>query len=197
MTGETYVGSVADDIEILRRLPFDLAAQLAIRNGYVALRGGLHVRGACLAPEWHSLRYAWEGPHALHLLFPEVRPSDIPIAEDCFGDQFLIRDGEVIQLAGETGDIKPLGLNWEQFLLRVQEDAVEFLALRSFERYLEQGGSLEPEQSLSVYPPFVAAEDNARTFRPVGRVGRISFLADFAEQIRTVPDGQRVGIVVK
>ena len=54
--GLTYRGAALDDVDILDRLPMDLQQLLAQRNGFVAFRGGLHVRGACVEPRWHSLR---------------------------------------------------------------------------------------------------------------------------------------------
>ena len=53
-----YVGPPIDDPEMLERLPSEYRSLLAQANGYVAFHGGLHVRGACLIPEWHSLRAA-------------------------------------------------------------------------------------------------------------------------------------------
>jgi hypothetical protein len=54
-----YIGPPIDDPDILDRLPAAYRDFLARTNGYVAYGGGLHVRGACHAPGWHSLRAAW------------------------------------------------------------------------------------------------------------------------------------------
>jgi hypothetical protein len=90
--GDVFVGPPIDDWDILTRLPSALAETLRMKNGFVSDDSAIHVRGACNEPEWHSLRYAWDGPHSLHELFPSVQVTDIPIAEDCFGDQYLLRD---------------------------------------------------------------------------------------------------------
>jgi hypothetical protein len=70
-----YAGAPLDDLEILEGVPAELATALRARNGCIAYLGALHVRGACHAPAWHSLRHAWEGPDALHALFDEVQPA--------------------------------------------------------------------------------------------------------------------------
>src|SRR3954470_21513558 len=57
----TFVGPPIDDPEVLGLLPPELAGLLAGQNGFVQFRGGLHVRGACRGPAWHSLREAWLG----------------------------------------------------------------------------------------------------------------------------------------
>ncbi len=94
----SYVGPSLDDVEILPRLPAAYVRFLASRNGFVAFGGGLHVRGAVLDPEWHSIRAALDGPSALHVLFGALTPADIPFAQDALGDQFVLRDGLVYHL---------------------------------------------------------------------------------------------------
>lgn len=99
----SYIGPEIDDTELLTRLPAELSSALRSNNGFIAAGGGFHARGACLSPAWHSIRAAWEGEFALHRLFPAVKESDIPIAENCFGDQYLLREMQVVRLQGEDG----------------------------------------------------------------------------------------------
>src|SRR5687768_13893517 len=84
-----YLGPPIDDEEMLARLPAEYRRLLGEVNGYVAYHGGLHVRGACSTPEWHSLRAAWFGEEAIHRQFPAVSAEDVPFAEDALGDQFV------------------------------------------------------------------------------------------------------------
>jgi hypothetical protein len=70
----------------LQKVPGDLMRMLEDINGFVAFDGGLHLRGVCQAPEWHSLEEVWDGGHALHRLFPAVRADDVPFAQDCLAD---------------------------------------------------------------------------------------------------------------
>jgi hypothetical protein len=195
-TPGSYEPTAIDDFAILDRLPNDIAASLSSRNGYIEHDGGFHVRGACTAPLWHSLRFAWEGPSALHRLFPAVRETDIPLAEDCFGDQCLLRDGLVVRLSGETGEVENLPLTWIEFLKQIEIDPIRFLSLQPLIRFRTEGGDLQPGESLSVYPPFIAKSDDI-SLRAVPTVERISFLADLAQQIKHVADGERIRIVVE
>lgn len=188
-----YVGPPIDDPELLDRLPAAYRDLLTRANGYVAHHGGLHVRGACLAPEWHSLRAAWDGPRAIHRLFPAVSHDDVPFAEDALGDQFLVRDGVVHRLSGETGDVKSLGVDLAAFDAAVRADPVEYLGLHPLERFRADGGVLEPGQLLSVYPPFVVAESGAAvSLRAIPAADRLRALASFAGRIRDLPDGTAV-----
>jgi len=75
----SFLGSPIDDYAILEQLPADISDFLRRRNGFITANGGVHVRGACIAPAWHSLRGAWEGEYALHHLYPDVSENNIPL----------------------------------------------------------------------------------------------------------------------
>lgn len=142
------------------------------------------------------MRVAWEGDLAIHRLFPAVEESDIPLAEDCFGDQYLLRDLQVVRLQGETGEIEATQKTWLEFLACVEADPIEFLQLSYLSRFQEEGGILMPGDLLSVYPPFVAKECVNPSIRPIPSLELRSWLADFARQIGGVEDGQRIRIRV-
>lgn len=54
----TWSGDSVDDVELLPELPRELTAKLSEINGFIMHGGAIHVRGAALKPEWHSLRAA-------------------------------------------------------------------------------------------------------------------------------------------
>lgn len=190
----TFVGPPADDEAVLARVPVALAALLRKTNGFVAFGGGLHLRGACREPAWHSLAAAWEGPDALHRLFDEVEPEDVPFAEDAMGDQFLLRRGTVHALRAETGDIESMDADLAGFLSAACEDPACYLEMEPLLRFRREGGRLEPGQLLSAYPPFaLAVSGNASvSLRAIPARDRMGFLADFARQIRRLSDGAQV-----
>jgi hypothetical protein len=53
-----------------------------------------------------------------------------------------------------------------------------------------------PGYLLSVYPPFIAKECANPSIRPIPSLELRSCLADFAQQIRGVEDGQKIEIKV-
>jgi hypothetical protein len=185
-----------DDAAILEQLPADISAFLRHQNGFVAAHGVLHVRGACIAPAWHSLRLAWEGAYALHHLYPDVRANDIPLAEDCFGDQYLLRDGLVVRLVGETGEIEAMKCDWQKFLANVEADPVGYLNLGFLERFREQSGPLAPGYLIHAYPPFVTIEGTNPSLRAIPALELRSSHADLARQIRDIPDGTKVEVEI-
>lgn len=188
-----YTGPPIDEPAILDLLPGDLRGFLLRCNGYVAFHGGFHVRGACLAPTWHSLRHRWFGPEALQSHFAAVHHDDIPFGEDALGDQYLLRRGVVYRLAAETGELKSLEVDLQEFDIKVRENPVEYLSLGPLEEFRATGGTLAPGQLLSVFPPFAVRESAAGvSYRAIPADERIRFLADFARQISDVPDGAQI-----
>ncbi len=192
LTQTLYQGPGIDDPEILEQLPMDLRSLLEEENGFVKFGGGLHVRGACRAPMWHSLRKAMEGRTAFHMLYPDVvDATDIPFAQDCSGDQFLIRGGEVHQLAAEVGEIDPLDMDLEQFLAYVEADPVEALCMQPLARFSAEKGTLDPGKLLLAYPPFCSGQSGGTaSLRDVDAFEVIGYHAELAKQIQNAEDGE-------
>jgi hypothetical protein len=174
-------------------MPTNLAGLLRQINGFIQFHGGLHVRGACQQPAWHSLRDAWDSGSAFHRLYPEVRTEDVPFAEDCMGDQFLLRDGRVCKLAAETGEIEALDVGLGGFFEGVAADPVEFLSLHPLLQFQQDGGNLEPGQLLAAFPPFCTKESaDGVSLAAITAEERRRFLANLAAQLRDVPDGDKI-----
>jgi hypothetical protein len=193
LTGLTYVGPSLVDVEILPRLSKAHTDFLADQNGFIAFDGGLHVRGACFDPFWHSIRLALEGPEAFHCLYPVLTPTDIPFAQAALGDQFVLRQGIVHRLDGETGDLESLDLDFPGFLNAAASDPIEFLHLHPLLQFQREGGTLAPGQLLSAYPPFCVTQSGREvSLRAISARDRLGFLADLARQIHDLPEGARI-----
>jgi hypothetical protein len=184
--GITWKGESIEDVEILRELPTDLVRVLSDTNGFILHEGAVHVRGACLIPEWHSLRTAWRGPKAFHILYDDVQPSDVPFAQDQVGDQFLVREDVVLRLSAETGEIERLADSIHDFFSRMSSDIEGFLNVGL-------GHRMQPGQLLHAYPPFCFRESGVgASIAPLPASEVILFHADLARQMRDVPDGGKV-----
>lgn len=193
----TFQGPAIDDPEVMGRVPEALRDLLVQVNGFIQFGGGFHVRGACREPLWHSLSHAWVGPTALFRLFPAVKDTDVPFAQDGLGDQYLLRDGRVLCLQAETGEISELSHSLSSFLETIQREPVETLQLQPLLAFWEDGGGLEPGQLLSVYPPFCTKESTGGvSYRAIPAAERIGFLADLAAQLANPRDGAKVRFMV-
>jgi hypothetical protein len=185
LDGVTWKGPKIDDQEILRELPEALRELLGSENGFVLHGGALHVRGACLAPDWHSLRTAWRGEEALHKLYGSMQPDDVPFAQDIFGDQFILRDEVVMRLFAESGEVEKMAEDLDEFLAAVNIDLEAYLNV--------QPGQLEPGQLLLAYPPFCFEEAGAKIeFSPLPASEVIQFHAKVAAQLKDVPEGAKI-----
>lgn len=193
LPGLTYRGAAIDDVEIIERLPMELQQLIAQRNGFVAFRGGLHVRGACTAPDWHSLRAAMEGPGSFAARFRTVKKDDVPFAQDVFGDQFILRDGKVYKLDSYADQLEPIADGLVDFFGKVQEDPIRLLELGHLAQFESTGETLRPGELLMEWPPFVVeGSEKGVTLRRIPAAERLEFLADIARQLRGVADGTKV-----
>ncbi len=192
-----YRGPDIDDPELLQDLPVELRELLQVSNGFVQFGGGFHLRGACRQPMWHSLRAAMEGPLAFHALYDEVDETDIPFAEDCSGDQFLIRGGEVHQLASEVGEIDSLEMGLQEFLDYARKDPLESLCMHPLVQYQRTGAGLQPGELLLAYPPFCTGQSGASaSLRAVSATEVISYHANLARQLVDLEDGEEFAFSV-
>jgi hypothetical protein len=193
----TYTGEPITDLSLLEVVPDNLRDFLKQVNGLIAFQGGLHIRGVGAVPNWHSLTEVWTGEYALHQVYHDIKRTDVPFAQDCLGDQFLIRDGVIYKLLAETGELEHLGLGFDAFLQAAIADPVEFLDLQPLLRFLRNGGILQPGQLLHVYPPFCSKEsEQGVSFRSVPALENLSYLASLAKQIAHLKDGQEISIKV-
>jgi hypothetical protein len=194
----TYQGSAFQaDPEVEALLPDNLLSLLKQINGFIQFGGGLHVRGLCNEPEWHSLRAALFGESAIHKLYPSVEKTDIPFAQDCVADQYLLRERTVFKLFAETGELESLDFGLGSFLSAASNDPVEFLGLEPLLQIQSQGQHLEPGQVIHVYPPFCTKEaKNGVSLNPVSTTEAIAFISGFSEKIKTVGNGGKVEIRV-
>jgi len=191
--GLTYRGAALDDVDILDRLPMDLQQLLAQRNGFVGFRGGLHVRGACKEPAWHSLRAAMEGPESFAQRYRVVKATDVPFAQNVFGDQFILRGNAVHKLDAYADTLEPVADDLTGFFFKVQEDPITLLSLGHLAQYEGTGETLRPGELLMEWPPFVVeGSEKGVTLRRIPAQERLEFLADIAKQLRGVADGTKV-----
>lgn len=156
----SYEGPEIEDEASYERLPPLLMDVLMRVNGFIAYRGGFHLRGACLTPSWHALHTVWDGDLSLHRAYPGVWPTDVPFAQDALGDQFLLRDGQVLRLWAETGELEDLGRDLAAFLVGLQTDPYELLDVQPLLLFEQEGGKLRPGQLLHADPPFSLQGDD-------------------------------------
>ncbi len=181
----TYRGGPIDDPEILPHLPPEIQEMLQIENGFILWNGGLHFRGACKEPKWHSLRAAIEGKKSLISLYSTLKVGDIPFAQDCMGDQFILRKNAVLFLAAETGELEQFSSDLDEFFSKAAQDPEEYLNIN-----LEY--HLEPGDLFHAHPPFCFESEGDVSLRAIPAQQVIAFHAHFASEISNLPNGTYV-----
>ncbi len=181
----TFKGPTQYDKVTLQSLPPTLAAYLQEINGFIVRSGELHVRGACLAPAWHSLKSAMQGPRAIHLLFPAVLATDIPFAQDALGNQFLLRGENLFRLRGETGQLEPLEDTLDEFLSVKLSTLASSPAAELLARFRQRGNDLQPGELLNVVPPLVSEKElDKHSLIAVSSDDQLAWLAKVASSIK-------------
>lgn len=195
----TFAGPpIEENSSIEAALPRNLLELLRQINGFIQYGGGLHVRGICSNLEWHSLALVMQGPNALYLSYPELLPTDIPFAQDCMADQFILRDGVVFSLESETGQLECLELSLSKFLEKAQEEPIDFLSMHPLLQYQSENQSyLEPGQVLHAYPPYCTAEaEHGVHLAPVPVADAIAYLTHLSSCLRNLKEGEVFNIKI-
>ncbi|MCA8829622.1 SMI1/KNR4 family protein [Hymenobacter pini] len=194
MRGILYTGGELTDLVTFAKLPTYLQAFLREQNGVVAYFGGLHIRGCVAAPGWHSLASVWQGERALWRTYDAVQKADIPFAQDCAGNQFLLRGDAVLWLDTETGELADLEVDFKHFLFGAEKFPLDALGMQPLRAFQQAGGVLQPGQLLSLYPPLcITTKGQSKpSAKAVSVTERLAWLAEFHRQIKDLPDGQQV-----
>jgi hypothetical protein len=183
MKNITWSAGESTDKDLLKIIPVELREIIEPSGGFILHHGAIHFRGCTAEPKWNSLREALGGESAFKSLYPDLLDSDIPFAQDQFGDQFILRDSKVYTLEAETGDISKFSESITKFMQGIENDIEEFLNIG-----LDH--ILEPGQLLHAYPPFCTKEsEDGVSLKPIPTFELIEFHADFAKQIKAIPDG--------
>ena len=196
----------SDDAILRRRgaLGAELADLLATRNGFFTFESALHVFPLALPPGGDGtidlLRLndpagsptGWKGDHlppCADILF---------FAANIFGDLYGIQGDQVIRFDPETGDVVPLSSSingWAAWVLANYEDEIGWHTARAWQ---EANGALSEGLRLMPIRFFCLGGTNALdNLRPIPLLEGIALRADVARQIRDLPDGTRVRIVVE
>ena len=187
-----YIGQKIDDFDTFDILPDYLKDFFLADNGVIALNGGLHIRGCVKTPKWHSLGAYWFGNTKLSGLFSSLETNDIPFAQDCFGDQFVIRRKNIWRLSAEFDEIKDLEIDFFEFLKQIYSNPFEFLNIENIE-----GLNLKPGQLINVTPPFCVDSKSGYSLKPVEMEEQIKYLSDFSKQIKDLPNGTKIELKIK
>jgi hypothetical protein len=175
-----------------------LSGLLARRNGFYAFESALHVfpSGQPLVADEPSSE-SWNSLDLWRIGYDEMALGLHFFAEDIFGEQFAIRGDEIVRFNPETGECHyHAGTieKWAERILAHYEYETGIHLARAWQR---ANGPMRPGRRLLPSTPFIlGGEYEVDNLFDGDAVEGMRFRADLAHQVRNVPDGATVRLVI-
>jgi len=173
---------------------FDL---LRTCNGFTAFDGALHVFPYGSSKQGFDL-VQWNQDHLWRFAYRDFAIEHVFFAEDAFGGQFSLKDGSVWSFEPETGESEVIASDleaWSQVVL----DDIDVMTGRPLA--IESAttlGALEADRRLVPKLPIVLGGEYELANLYLGDpVEAMRFRGDIALQIRDLPEGAEVDLVLK
>jgi hypothetical protein len=175
-----------------------LDALLRARNGFFAFESALLVRpsdgqGSAVRglSEWNRADL-WKGS------YDGLADGLYCFAEDVFGGQFCLSEAGVVSFDPETGDTRPMGHDLESWAGSLLADYPNLTGHAVARRWQEVHGQIGPELRLVPRIPFVlGGEFDLPNLHLLDSLEAMRFRASIAVQIRDLPDGASIRLVVE
>jgi hypothetical protein len=174
----------------------ELEAMLTVKNGFFAYATALHVFPACSTADAYSL-YEWNEPSLWKGQYGKLLADAICFAEDIFAEPFVIKAGAVWRFSPQTEEFTPMGDSLEVWARLIDEDDAAEAGYGFAADWKAEHGTVPLGRRLAPKIPFVGGGEYAvSNFYACDPVDRLRFTADFARQIRHLPDGTKIELVV-
>ncbi len=188
----------APDDALLRsagRIGRELAELLASRNGFYAFESALHVFHS--GGEGLDL-HAYNSPDAWRDTYDGMADGYLFFAEDVFGHPWGIRDDRIWAFDPETGEAEEVATSLKRWVKEILADYEVETGWPVGHAWQTAHGALPMGKRLPPLQPFVTGgEYEADNVRPVDTLEAMRFRGSLATQIRDLPDGAQIRIVVE
>ncbi len=170
----------------------ELQSLLSCKNGFFAFEGALRVFSTSKNEFSESLD-AWNSPELWRKSYVGLADGGIFFAEDIFGGQFCIKDGNVYSFDPETGDLTFISRSLEGWAGEILSDYEVMTGSPIAHQWQEKCGLLPHDQRLMPKVPFVCGgEFDLGNLVAVNVVSGMKSRANLAVQIRDMPDGTKI-----
>jgi hypothetical protein len=168
----SFSGPEIDDFETFNLLPQYLRDFFLKINGFIIRTGVLHIRGCVKEPKWHSLKEIWYGECKLSNLYQSIKINDIPIGQDCLGNQFFLRKNIIHLLNSEFDEVDNLKIDFRQFIEEMNDLTDEELDVKKMQNII-----LEPGQLINSDPPLAIISPIGYSFKAIDAIEQIKNLS--------------------
>jgi hypothetical protein len=189
-------GAVRAAAELLNGCP-GLAELYAAKNGLYAFESSLHVFPCCSGNAPADL-VTWNAEGLWRAEYANMAAGLIFFAEDVFGDQFCFKDARIYVFHSETGEVEFMAEDLENWAQIILADYQFWTAYPLAHDWQALHGPLKKGHRLSPKIPFVMGGDYEVDFLySIDSIEAMRFRASIAMQIRNLPDGSKVKLIVK
>jgi hypothetical protein len=175
----------------------ELVQLLEARNGFFAFENALHVLPISSSANPRIELQKFNFPSGWKAAYWDGCCEDILFfAINLFGILYGIQGSAIVRFDNETGNVSPMAANideWAGLALNADEIGWSFGS-----RWQRDNRPLDEGQRLMPYPPFVAGGSlTVSHFKAVSIEDLLGFYGSFATQIREIPDGGQIKVVIK
>ena len=174
------------------------ASLLGLKNGFYAFAEALHVYAYSQTDRYNEQEVVtWNKVSLWKRAYELTEGEPFAFAEDIFSYQFCFDAGRVASFDPETGELEPLCGTLNEWATLMLTDPETHLGYETAREWSKIKGSLRRGERLVPVYPFITSEGSVdlTNLYPVEALKGMLSRADFARQIKTVPDGQQVEIV--
>jgi hypothetical protein len=171
---------------------------LGLKNGFYGFTDALHVYPYSPSDRYNEQEVVtwnkvslWKRAYGL----AEVKP--FAFAEDIFGYQFCFDVEGVTRFDPETGELEPMCTTLDGWARLMLTDPEAHLGYETAKEWFQTKGSIRRGERLLPIYPFITSEGSAdlTNLYSVDALKGMLSRADFARQIKSLSDGQKIEIV--
>jgi hypothetical protein len=170
----------------------ELSRLLGRKNGFHAFLSALLLFPLEESPSDRDLA-GWNRNELWKSDYGDLMGPALFFAEDLFGGQFGIRNGEICSFEPETGEFEVLAPDLEGWAKQILLEHEVLTGTELARQWQEANGALPPGKRLAPKVPFVAGgEYEVKNLYAAEPVEAMRFRANLARQIKDLPEGARI-----
>lgn len=182
------------------RLFAELLGLLNKRNGFFAFDKALHVfpaQPSTQKPSGYDI-IDWNRRGLWKNAFPEQVQRLLCFAEDIFGCQWVLQKDHIGKFDPETGEVTPFADSFENWAEQIVENASIETGWPLSQQWIQKNGDLPANCRLNPRMLFVLGGSfEVENLFAVDAAEGMRFRGDIARQIRDLPDGTKIKIVLR
>lgn len=172
---------------------FELLAQI---NGFVAFESAFHLYPS--SPDDPLSLENWNKPGLWRFEYGDlISPDAHFFAQDIFGNQFAIHQDAINHFDAETAAFRPLTPSFGEFIAKLLTDYRNMAGFDAAHAWQTRHGALTYGKCLAPKIPFVlGGSADLSNLYAADQIELMRFRGSLARQIRNLPDGTKVGVIV-